>query len=153
MLSKIVSKVLVDKGVLGGRGEKVLFLVLPILGFVEGDVGKGFKTEDGGGRDRGTSDNVCGAVGDVEEWVVLWIVKDRPGELGGWGTWGNRSGCWGSVSIKIGTWEIPSIVVRVEDFEDSSGSVSDVLLVDVIKGGPGGDRDVGEGRGGDNSGF
>jgi len=72
---------------LGGCREKVLFLVLPILGFVEGNVGEGLKTEDGGRGDRGTSDDVCGAVGDVEEGVILWVVKGRPGELGGWGMW------------------------------------------------------------------
>jgi len=87
VLFKIVSKVLVDEGVLGGHGEKVLFLVFPILGFVEGDVGEGLKTEDGGGRDRGTSDDVYRAVRDVEAGVVFWVVKDRPGELRGGGTW------------------------------------------------------------------
>ena len=87
MLSKIVSKVLVDEGVLGGHGEKVLSLVFPILGFVEGNVGEGLKTEDRGGGDRGTGDGVCGAVGDVEEGVIFWVVKGRPGELGGGGTW------------------------------------------------------------------
>jgi len=71
VLSKIVSKMLVDERVLGGRREKVLFLVLPILGFVEGDVGEGLKTEDRGGGDGGTSDDICGAVGDVEEGVIL----------------------------------------------------------------------------------
>jgi len=44
-------------------------------------------------------------------------------------------------------------VVRLEDFKDGSGSVGDILLVYVIKGRPRGDGDVGEGRGGDNSGF
>ena len=92
MLSKIVSKVLVDEGVLGGRGEKVLFLVFPILRFIEGDVGEGLKTEDGGGGDGGTSDDVRRAIRDVEEGVVLWVIEGRPSELRGWGTWDGDNG-------------------------------------------------------------
>jgi len=46
---------------------------------------------DGSGRDRGTSDDVSGAVRDVEEGVVLRVVEDRPGKLWGWGTWDKRS--------------------------------------------------------------
>jgi len=65
--------------------------------------------------------------------------------------WDKRSRCWGSVSVKIGTWEIPSIVVGLEDFKDSSSGVGGVLLIYVIKGRPRSDGDVGEG-GGDNSG-
>jgi len=44
-------------------------------------------------------------------------------------------------------------VVRLEDFEDSGGSVGNILLIDVVKGGPGSDRDMGEGRGGDDGGL
>jgi len=40
-------------------------------------------------------------------------------------------------------------VVRLEDFKDSSGGVRNILLIDVVKGGPGSDRDMGEGGGGD----
>ena len=86
MFSKIVSKVLIDKGVLSGCWEEVLFLVFTILGFIEGDVGKGVEAVNGGRRDGGTGDNICRTVRDVEEWVILQVVKDRPGELGGWGT-------------------------------------------------------------------
>jgi len=92
VLSKIVSKVLVDEGVLGGHREKVLFLVLPILGFIEGDVGEGLKTEDRGGGNGGASDDVRRAVRDVEEGVILWVVEDGPGKLGGWGTWDRNNG-------------------------------------------------------------
>jgi len=42
-------------------------------------------------------------------------------------------------------------VVRLEDFKDSGGGVGDVLLIYVIKGRPRGNRDVGEGGGGDDS--
>jgi len=125
---------LFNEGVLGGCGKEVLLLIFTVLGLVGGDMGEDIKTDNWGGGDRSTSDNVCGAVGDVEEGVVLWVVKDRPSELGSWGAWDKRSRCWGSVSVKIGTWEIPSIVVRLEDFKDGGSSVGDVLLVYVIKG-------------------
>ena len=91
MFSKIVSKVLVDKGVLGGCGEEVLFLVFTILGFVGGDMGKDVKTGNRGGGDGGTGDDVSGAVRDVEEGVIFWVVEDRPGKLGGWGMWRRES--------------------------------------------------------------
>jgi len=39
VLSKIVSKVLVDEGVLGGHGKEVLLFVFTVLGLVGGDVG------------------------------------------------------------------------------------------------------------------
>jgi len=134
VLSKIVSKVLVDEEVLGGRGEEVFLFILMVLGFVGGDVGKDVKTNNWGRGDGSTGDDISRAVRDVEEGVILWVVKDRPGEFRGWGMWDKRSGCWGSVSVKIRTWEIPSIVVRLEDFKDGGGSVGDVLLVYIIKG-------------------
>jgi len=65
MFSKIVSKVLMDKGILGGRGEEVFLLVFSILGLVGGDVGEDIKTKDGGGGDGGTCDDVGGTVGDI----------------------------------------------------------------------------------------
>jgi len=111
MFSKIVSKVLVDEGVLGRRRKMVFLFIFMVLGFVGGNVGKDIKTINWGRGDRNTGDDIGGAVGDIEEGVVLWVVKDRPSELRGWGVWDKRSRCWGSVSVKIGTWEIPSIVV------------------------------------------
>jgi len=86
VFSKIVSKVLVDERVLGGRGEKVLFLIFTILGLMGSDMSKDVKADNWGGRDGGTSDNVHGAVGDVEEGVIFRVVKGGPSELGGWGT-------------------------------------------------------------------
>jgi len=59
----------------------------------------------------------------------------------------------GSESINRGTWEIPSIMVRLEDFEDGSSSISDVLLIYIIEGQLGSDRDMGEGRGGNGGGL
>jgi len=134
VLSKIVSKVVIDKGVLGGRREEVFLLVLTVLGLVGSDVGKDVKTDNWGGGDRGAGDNIIGAVGDVEEGVILWVVEDRPGKFGGWGTGDKRSGCWGSVHIKLRAWEVPSVVVRLEDFKDGSSSIGDILLIYVIKG-------------------
>ena len=108
--------------------------VFTVLGFMEGDVGEGVKAVNGSRGDGDTGDNVSGAVRDAGEGVILRVVKDRPGKLRGWGMWDKRSGCWGSVSVKIRTWEIPSIVVRLENFENGSGGVGDVLLIYVIKG-------------------
>jgi len=136
---------------LGGHGEKVLFLVFTILGLMGGDVGKDVKADDWGGEDRGTGDNISGAVRDVEEGVVLWVVKDRPGEFGSWGTWNNRLEDAGG-DVKR-AWVVPSVVRALEDLKDGGGGVCNVLLVDVIKGGPGGNGDMGEGGGGDDSGL
>ena len=44
-------------------------------------------------------------------------------------------------------------MVRLEDFKDSGGGVSDVLLIYVIEGQPRSNRDVGEGGGGDDGGL
>jgi len=153
MASRISSKDLFDERVLGGRRKEVFLLVFAIGKFVGGDVGEDIKTVDGSGRDGGTSNNISGAIGDVKEGVVLWVVKGRPGELRGWETWDKRSRCWGSVSVKIRTWEIPSIVVRLEDLKDSGGGVGDILLIYVIKGRPGSNGDVGEGGGDDSGGL
>ena len=153
MLFKVVSKVLVDVRVLGGRGEKIFLFVFSVLGFVGGDVGKDVETEDGSGRDGGTGDDVCGAIWDVENRVVLWVVKDGPSKFRGWGTRDKGDGRWGSESVNGGTWEIPSIVVRLEDFKDGSGGAGNVLLIYVIEGRPRSDGDVGEGGGGDDGGL
>jgi len=142
---------LVDEGVLGGCGKKILLFVLVIGRLVGGDVGENVKTKFRGGGDGGTSDDVCGAVGDVEERVVLWVVKDRPGEFGSWGTWNDRlEDAGGDVER---AWVVPSVVRALEDFKDGCGGVCNVLLVDVIKGGPGGNGDVGEGGGDDDGGL
>jgi len=77
---------------LGGRREEILFFVFSILGFVDSDMGEDVETEDGSRGDRGTGDDVSGAVGDVEEGVIFRVVKDRPGELGGWGAWDRSNG-------------------------------------------------------------
>ena len=153
MFSKIVSKMLVNEGILGGRGKEVFFLIFAVGKLMGGDVGEDVETKDWGGGDGGASDDVRGAVGDVEKGVILWVVEDGPGKFGGWGTGDKRSGCWGSVCVKIRTWEIPSVVVGLEDFKDGSGSVGNILLVYVIKGQPRGDGDVGEGRGGNDGGL
>jgi len=151
VLSKIVSKVLVNIGVLGGCREEIFLLVFTVLGFMGGDVGEDVKTEDGGRRDGGTGDDIGRTVQNVEEGIVLWVVKDRPSEFGGWGT--EDDGLEDAGGNVKGAWIIPSVVRALEDLKDGGSGVCNVLLVDVIKGGPGSDGDVGEGRGGDDGGL
>jgi len=157
MFFKIVSKVLVDKGVLGGRWEEILFLVFVIGWLMGSDVGEDVKTKDRGGGDGGTCDDVGGTVRDVEEWEVFDVAEGRP----------NRSGRWRvpklgglqddgledtSSDVKR-TWVIPSVVRALKNLKDGGSGVRNILLVDVIKGRPGGDGDVGESRGGDDGGL
>jgi len=78
VLSKIMSKVLVDKGILGGRGKEVLFLVLTVLGLVGGDVGEDVKTNNWGRGDGGTGNDIGGTVRDVKKREVLNIIKGGP---------------------------------------------------------------------------
>ena len=108
MFSKIVSKVLVDVGVLGGRREEVLFFIFAVLGFMSGDVGEDVKTEDRSGGDGGTGDDVSGTVGDVEEGVIFRVVKDGPSKFGGWGT--RDDGLEDAGSDVKRTWVVPSVV-------------------------------------------
>ena len=75
MFSRIKSKVLVHKGILGGHREEILLLVVAVLGFIGGDVGKGLKVVSRSGGDRGTGDDVGRGVGDVEERDILDVVK------------------------------------------------------------------------------
>jgi len=141
----------VDEGVLGGRGKEIFLFVFAVLGLMGGDVSKDVKTDDWGGRDRGASDDIGGAVWDVEEGVLFRVVKDGPSELWGWGTWGDGLEDVGG-DVKR-AWVVPSVVRALEDLKDGSSGVRNVLLVDVIKGRPEGDGDVGEGGRGDNGGL
>jgi len=50
-------------------------------------------------------------------------------------------------------WVIPSIMRTLKDLKDGSGGIRNVLLVNVIKSRPGGNRDVEEGRGGNGGGL
>ena len=157
VLLRIVSKVLVDKRVLGGCREEILFFVLMVLGFVGGDMGEDVKTNNWGGGDGGASDNIGGTVRDIEEREVLNIVKGRPDRSGGWGILEFR-GLRGDGLKDMGgnvkrTWVIPSVVRALEDLEDGGSGVRNILLVDVIKGGPGGNGDVEEGGGGNGGGL
>jgi len=157
VFSKIVSKVLMDKRVLGGRGEKVLFLVFAILRFVGGDVSEDVETDDWGGGDGGTGDDIVGTVRDVEEGEVFNVVKSGPGRSGRWGILElGRLGLDGLEDAGgdvEGAWVIPSVVRALKDLKDGGGGVRNVLLIDVIKGGPRGDGDVGKGGGGDDGGL
>jgi len=113
VLSKIVSKVLMDKRVLGGYRKEVFFFVLLVLGFVGGDVGKDIKTINWGGGDRGAGDDIIGAVGGVER-KTFNVVKSGPDrsrgqgilELGGLSV----DGLEDAGSDVKGTWVIPSVV-------------------------------------------
>ena len=71
MASRISSKDSFDKGVLGGGRKEILLFVFIVLGLVRGNVGKNVKTRDGGRRDGGTSDDVSGAVRDVEKGIFF----------------------------------------------------------------------------------
>ena len=114
-------------------------------------MGEDVETDDQSGRDGGTGDDVGGTVWDMEEGIVLWVIKDGPSKFGGWGMRDN--GLEDAGSDVEGTWVVPSVVRALEDLKDGGGGVRNVLLVDVIKGGPGGDGDVGEGGGGDDGGL
>ena len=140
-----------DEGVLSGRGKEIFLFIFAVLGLVGGDVSEDVKTDDWGRRDRGTSDDIGGAVWDVEEGVLFRVVKDGPSELWGWGTGGNGLEDMGG-DVKR-AWVVPSVVRALEDLKDGGGGIRNVLLVDIVKGGPGSDRDVGEGRRGDDSGL
>jgi len=148
---RISSKDSFDEGVLGGGGKEILLFVFSVLGLVGGDVSKDVETNDWGGGDRDTGDDICGTVRNVEERVVFWVVKDRPGELRGWGT--GDDGLEDAGGNVKRAWVIPGVVRALEDLKDGGGGVRNILLIDVIKGGPGGDQDVGEGRGGDDGGL
>ena len=149
MASRISSKDSFNKGVLGGCREEVLLLVFTVLRLMGGNVGEDVKTGNWGGGDRGAGDDIGGAVGDVDEGEVFDVVKDGPGEFGGLGD-DRLKDTGGDVE---GTWVIPSVVRALEDLKNCSSSVCNILLVNIIKGGPGGDRDVGKGGGGDDGGL
>ena len=144
---------LIDKGILGGRREEVLLFVVTVLGLVGGDVGEEFEVIGGSGGDRGTGDNIGGGVRDVEEREIFNVVKGGPDECWRWGARGRSDGRGGAEGIGTGTWVVPSVEVRVEDFKDSGGGVGNVLLIYIIKGRPRSDRDLGKGGGGDDGGL
>jgi len=128
-----------------------------IFKLVEGDVGESVKVVGDNRGLRGTGDNVSGAVGNVEKREVLNVVKGGPDRSGGWEILEFR-GLRGDGLEDAGgdikrTWVIPSVVRALKDLEDGSGGICNVLLVNVINGGPGGNRDVREGRGGNGSGL
>ena len=128
-------------------------LVVAVLRFVGGDVGKEFEVVGGSGGDGGTSDDVGGGVGDVEEREVLDVIKGRPDKLWRWGVrrGSDRRGGAEGKGVRAGV--IPGVEVRVENLKDGSGGVGNVLLIDVIKGRPRSDGDLGKGGGGDNGGL
>ena len=50
-------------------------------------------------------------------------------------------------------WIVPSVVRALKDLKDGGSGVGDILLIYVIEGQPESNRDVGEGRGGDDGGL
>jgi len=146
-----------DKRVLGGCGEEILFFIFAVLGFMGGDVGEDVKTINWGRGDGGAGDDIIGAVRDVKKREVLDVVKGGPDRSGRWRILElgrlRVNGLEDAGGDVKGAWVIPSVVRTLKDLKDGSGSVYNVLLVNIIKGGPGGDRDVGKGRGGDNGGL
>jgi len=109
---------LVDEGVLGGRGKKILLFVLAIGRLVGGDMGENIKTKDGGGRDGGTSDDVCRAVGDVEG-EVFDVIEGGPDRSGRWRIL-KLGGLWDDGLKDAGgdvkrAWVVPSVVRALED--------------------------------------
>ena len=153
VLSRIESKVLVHEGVLGGRRKDVLLFIVAVLGFVGGDVGEEFEVVGRSGGDGGTGDDISRGVGDVEEGIVLDVVKGGPDEFWRWGARRGSDGGRGTEGVGTRTWVVPGVEVRVKDFKDCGGGVGNVLLIDVIKGRPGGNRDLGKGGGGDDGGL
>jgi len=137
MFSKIVSKVLMDKGILSGCWEEVLFLVFTVLGLVGGDMGKDVKTKDRGGGDGGTGDDIGRAIRDVEG-EVFDVVEGGPDRSGRWRIpklGGLRDdGLEDAGSDVKRAWVIPSVVRALEDLKDGGSGVRNVLLVDVVKG-------------------
>ena len=126
-------------------------LIFMVLDFMEGDVGESVKAVDRSRGDGGTGDDVRRAIRDVEEGVIFWVVKDRPGELRSWETWDKGLEDAGG-NVKR-AWVVPSVVRALKDLEDGGSGVCNVLLINIIKGGPGSDGDIGEGRGGNDSGL
>ena len=153
VFSRIESKVLVHEGVLGGRWEDVLLLVVTVLRLVGGDVSEELKVVGGSGGDGGAGDDVGGGIGDVEEREVLNVVKGGPDKLWRWGARRGSDGGRGTEGVSTWARIVPGIEVRVENLKDGGGGVGDVLLVNVIKGRPGSNRDLGKGGGGDDGGL
>ena len=156
MVLRISSKDLLNEGVLGGCGKEIFLFVFAVGRFVGRDVGKDVEAVNWGWGDGSTSNDVGGAVGDVEG-EVFDVIEGGPDRSGRWripklgGLWDDGLKDAGS-DVK-GTWVIPSVVRTLEDFKDGSGGIRNVLLIDVIKGRPRGNQDVGEGGGGDDGGL
>jgi len=137
VLLRIVSKVLVDKRVLGGCRKEVFLFVLMVLGLVGGDMGEDVKTDNWGRGDGGAGDDISGTVRDVEEREVLDIVKGGPDRSRRWRILklgGLRDDGLEDMGGDIkGTWVIPSVVRALKNLKDSGGGIHNILLIDVVK--------------------
>jgi len=156
---RIFSKDLLDERVLGGCGKEVFLFIFTVGGLVGGDMGEDVKTVDGSRGDGGAGDDIIGTARDVEEGEVFNLVEGGPDRSGGWGILklGRLRGGVDRLKDMGGdikrAWIVPSVVRTLEDLKDGGSGVCNVLLIDVVKGRPGSDGDMGEGGGGDDSGL
>jgi len=89
---RIFSKDSLDEGVLGWWGKEIVLFEESEMFFSMSGISKDFET---GVEDWGwgcTSDNVLGAVGDIEEGIVFNVFKGGPGKLRSGGTWDRDNG-------------------------------------------------------------
>jgi len=144
-----------DKTILGGCREEVLLIVEAVVVLISDDMGEEVKVGDGCGGDQGTGDDVVGrGRWGEDEGLGLSRNEDRGEEGGVIKNRGRQTGDGndGRGGLKcVGTWagEIPGVEVTVKDLKDSGSGVGEVLLIDVVNGRPGGDRDLGKGGGSD----
>ena len=100
---------------MGRHGEKVFLLVFTVLRLVGDNMGKDIETNNWGGGDGGTGDNIVGTVGDIEEGEVFDVVKGSPNRSGGWGI------------LKLG-----GLRSRVDGLEDTGGDIKRAWIVPSV---------------------
>ena len=164
MVAEVVAEMGVDEGVLSGGNQ---WSVLLLLKLGNGLVDETEETFGSGEIGRRGADMVSGGLrddGGVGQWVdqqdagrngvgiprVLEDGGEEDGRLGGDG--GDKSGIVipkGRGGARLGGRRVmmdPSLGGRPKEVFDGLASVLDVVLVYVVKGGPGGDRGSGRGH-------
>ena len=156
-----------DKRVLGERREEVFLVVEAIIVLESGDVSKEVEVGGGGRGDGGAGDNIVRGGGVCELWRSRGSedgglhcsgnedggVEGRIVKGGGWGAGDGDNGRGRLKSVGTWAWEVPSVIVAIEDLKDGSSGVGEVLLIYVVNSRPGRDRELGEGGGGDDGGL